>query len=261
MSPGPVIREEELHAYVDGQLDPARTAAVEQYLANDIAASARIADYRRHRNELNAIFEDEAGNSFPESNMITYVAGLQRPHRPQRWFSFAAVFITALLIGGGSGWISRGTFSPPVLTGIPAIAQESIENSSVYAQDSARPVELTSANQGLLIHWLSSRLQTDVKLPDLTSLGYHLLGGRLVATEHGPAGLLMYEDAMGIRVTIFVRPMLENQATTQTIAIGDGNVHGFAWICDGQGYSVLATGNQAGLRNIANEVRRQVDPT
>jgi anti-sigma factor RsiW len=71
----------------------------------------------------------------------------------------------------------------------------------------------------------------------------------------------MYEDAVGIRVTIFVRPMQADQEATKTIAIGNGDIHGFAWICDGQGYSVLATGAQDDLQTLANEVRRQVDPT
>ena len=33
------------------------------------------------------------------------------------------------------------------------------------------------------------------------------MGGRLVATEHGPAALFMYDDDRGTRVTMLVRPM------------------------------------------------------
>jgi anti-sigma factor RsiW len=261
MNTAPTNREEELHAYIDGQLDATRIEAVERYLENDHAAAARIADYKQNRNELRTIFENEAEKAFPESSIITYVAGLQLSRRPRKWLAFAAVLLPVFLVGSGSGWITRGELSPPRLTGISAIAQEAIENSIVYTEDNARPVELTSANQGQLVHWLSSRLQTDVKLPDLTSSGYHLLGGRLVATEYGPAGLLIYEDAVGIRITIFIRVMPADQVPTKTVAIGNGNIRGFAWICDGQGYSVLATGSQGNLRNLADEVRRQVDPT
>jgi anti-sigma factor RsiW len=261
MSAGPVIREEELHAYIDGQLDAAGAEAVEWYLAQDGAAAARIADFLQHRNALRAAFAEEADAAFPESDIVIYVAGLHLPRRPRQWPAVAAVILSAFLAGSGGGWLSRGAFSPPLLTGLPAVAQEAIENTAVYTVDSARPVELTSAHQGLLVHWLSSRLQTDIKLPDLTAAGYHFLGGRLVATEHGPAGLLMYENAMGVRITIFIHPMTTDQEVTKTIAIGEGNIHGFAWICDGQGYSVLAAGSLDNLQILADEIRWQMDPT
>jgi hypothetical protein len=69
------------------------------------------------------------------------------------------------------------------------------------------------------------------------------------------------EDSEGIRVTIFTRPMQADRAATKTIAVGENNTRGFAWICDGQGCSVLATGSQDNLRTLANNVRRSVDPT
>jgi len=44
--------EAELHAYVDGQLDPLRAAQVEDYLAGNPEAKARVDEWRRGNEAL-----------------------------------------------------------------------------------------------------------------------------------------------------------------------------------------------------------------
>jgi anti-sigma factor RsiW len=66
------------------------------------------------------------------------------------------------------------------------------------------PVEVAAADKEQLATWLSKRVGTPIRLPDLTSEGYTLLGGRLLASAEGPAAQLMYEDAAKKRLTIFL---------------------------------------------------------
>jgi anti-sigma factor RsiW len=73
-----------------------------------------------------------------------------------------------------------------------------------------------------------------VKVPDLSSSGYRLMGGRLVATAHGPAAMFMYDDDHGQRLVILTRPMQTDQNKPMTPHVGDG-VSGFASADDGMG--------------------------
>ncbi|HNJ46349.1 MAG TPA: hypothetical protein PLA33_09480 [Ottowia sp.] len=60
MTPTPApgtIDDAELHAYVDGQLAPARRAAVEAWLAQNPEDAARVADYAALNAQLRAHFE------------------------------------------------------------------------------------------------------------------------------------------------------------------------------------------------------------
>lgn len=50
-----LVSEWDLHAYVDGQLDEGRCAAVEAYLAEKPAEIARLVDYRRQNRLLRAL--------------------------------------------------------------------------------------------------------------------------------------------------------------------------------------------------------------
>ena len=62
-------------------------------------------------------------------------------------------------------------------------------------------------NRDELAGWFSARLKRPVGVPDLSGSGYRLMGGRLVATQQGPAGLLMYDDGHGARFVMLMRPM------------------------------------------------------
>lgn len=78
----------------------------------------------------------------------------------------------------------------------------------VYASDTLRPVEFGAADQEGLVRWVSDHLHRRIVVPDLRQAGYRYMGGRLVATSHGPAGLFMYDDSHGGRVASAVTPSL-----------------------------------------------------
>jgi anti-sigma factor RsiW len=103
---------------------------------------------------------------------------------------------------------------------------------------------------------VSNRLKQPVTLPDLTGSGYRLMGGRLIATSHGPAAMFMYDDDRGNRLVVLTRPMISEQSAPMA-PHSRGDVSGFAWADGGMGYSLMAQAAAEALKPIANEVRRQ----
>jgi anti-sigma factor RsiW len=93
----------------------------------------------------------------------------------------------------------------------------------------------------------------------LSSSGYRLMGGRLVATAHGPAAMFMYDDDHGQRLVILTRPMQTDQNKPMTPHVGDG-VSGIASADDGMGYGLVGQAAAEQLKAIADDVRRQMRP-
>jgi anti-sigma factor RsiW len=145
-------------------------------------------------------------------------------------------------------------------TGITALAQEAAFNYSVYSPDKIHPVEFDATKSSDLVNWISSRLQTPIMVPNLNAAGYHFMGGRLVATAHGPAGMLMYGNGQGIRLVMFVRPMGVDRNDPHMVPYTDGAVAGFSWTTNGIGYSVMGGAPADVLHPLADAVRRQVSP-
>jgi anti-sigma factor RsiW len=163
--------------------------------------------------------------------------------------------VLALGLGGVGGWNLRGTSQAPH-GGIAALAREAASSYQVYAADPTRPVEMPASDAAQLVSWISQRLGRPITLPDLAPAGYRFIGGRLIATEHGPAGLFLYDDAGRERIAVMVRPMAVERNTPMS-AHEQGGVAGYAWSDQGLGYSVVAPASAPDIHPVADEVRRQ----
>lgn len=250
------IREEDLHAFVDGMIEGPRRVEIEDYLARHPDIAGRMqghADLRRRlREQLAPIMEEPIP---PQLDLARRVeAHRQRRRIPWR---IAASIVLAMGIGGVAGWSLREAAEPPG-TGVAALAREAASNYLVYAVDPTRPVEMSAADSTQLVSWISQRLARPITLPNLASAGYRLMGGRLIATEHGPAGLFLYDDAQGTRIAMMVRPMARKGNSPMSPHTLRG-VSGYAWADQGLGYSVMGPASTPGMHPLADEVRRQVD--
>src|SRR5262249_34982464 len=141
--------------------------------------------------------------------------------------------------------------------GLVALAQEATDSYNVYAPDQIRPVELRASDSAQLTQWISNRMHQTVKVPDLALSGYRLMGGRLVATSHGPAAMFMYDDDHGERLVMLTRPMNKADQNAPMTAQSTGDVTGFVWADGGVGYSLVGQAPSDSLRPLANEVRKQ----
>jgi anti-sigma factor RsiW len=250
------ITEDELHAFVDQRLDAARHAEVEDYLNTHPEVAARMAHYGRHRNALRAALAHVVEEPVPPQLNIRHLMEMGHQDRGFPWRSLAAS-VLMLVIGAAGGWTLRGEgLRPSDANGIASLAQEAAYTYGVFGSDQTHPVEFGAADKNQLVRWISSRLGRSVTVPDLTASGYRFMGGRLVATPHGPAGLLMYDDDQGRRLAMLVRPMTID-ADTRMSEHSFGDLRGYAWASKGTGFSLVGAAPADLLHPIADEVRRQ----
>ncbi len=252
------ITEDDLHAYVDRALEPERRAEVASYLDDHPDIARRIAAFASQRDLLRAALTPIADEPLPAELNLARIIEARKRRRSPAWWAIAAMLL--LSIGGIGGWAARGSLqgSPG---GLAALAQEAAYSYNVYAPDHERPVEMRASDTAQLVQWVSSRLHQPVRVPDLTMSGYRLMGGRLVATSHGPAAMFMYDDDHGSRIVVLTRPMSSADQNAPMTAQSQGDVAGFAWADGGIGYSLVGQAPPETLRPIANEVRKQARTT
>jgi anti-sigma factor RsiW len=248
------ISEDDLHAFVDRSLDPDREAVVRRYLDAHPDAARRVSDYASQRQALRQALAPIAEEPIPSRlNLDRLLAERRKPQRRSWPIAAACAF---LAVGTAGGWVARG-FDLPAQAGVSSLGQEAADNYRVYAADRFYPVEFKAQDRDTLSQWISARLNRPVSPPDLTSVGYRLMGGRLVATPHGPAGLFLYSRPDGQRLEVFMRPMrVEQNARMREHAYGA--LGGVAWSDDGLGYSLIGAAPSNELHPLADEVRRQV---
>lgn len=249
------ITEDDLHAYVDEALEPERRAEVASYLNDHPDVAGRVAAFTIQREQLRGALASIADEPLPaELNLSRIIEGRKR--RPLRtWGAIAAMLL--LGIGGLGGWTMRSVLQDGS-SGLSALAQEAAYTYGVYAPDRVRPVEIRASDSAELVRWASNRLKQPVKVPDLSVSGYRLMGGRVVATSHGPAAMFMYDDDRGNRLVVLTRPMSSPDAPM--MAQSTGGVAGFAWADGGLGYTLVGQLPTDTLKPIANEIRKQARP-
>src|SRR5579859_5674125 len=223
--------ENELHAYVDGALEPSRRAEIEAYLAANPHAAKEVARWRRDADFLRAEFAGTVTR--PRQSRLDPMAVRRRLRARSRVRTgVAAALFLAVGLGAISGWQVR------TMSLAPVPMADAVDAYRVFAFDRNRPVEMGGDNVDHLQRWLSDRLGTPISLPDLRSEGLDLLGGRLLSTTEGPAALVFYQDRGGERVSLYIRPS-DNFAEGTRGTLNDGGLMTKYWYKKGYGYAVV----------------------
>jgi anti-sigma factor RsiW len=249
------VTEDDLQSYVDNALDTTRRTEVEAWLADNPEAARRVDGFIAQRALLRGVLGPIAEEEVPERFQADALLARVRVPSSRRPLWQAAAAVLLLLAGGAAGWFGHD-MTERQGTGA-SIAQEALASFDVYGSDAVRPVEISATNREDLLKWLSKRLGQPISAPDLSASGYRFLGGRLVATQHGPAGLFIYDNGAGDRIAMLVRPMGGPRDMPMT-EHQDGRMAGYVWAQNGMGYSVVGAAPPDVLHPLANEARRQI---
>ena len=126
---------------------------------------------------------------------------------------------------------------------------------SVYVPEPRHAVEV-KAQEEHLARWLTRRIDVPVKLFDLRDQGFELVGGRLLPDGPGKSAQLMYQDAQGTRITVYLRK--PEQATEAAFRYEQqGDVGLFYWVEAGAGYALVGALPQGAAAGAGQEIYRQ----
>jgi anti-sigma factor RsiW len=224
------ISEQELHAYLDGELAPAERQQLEQRLASSPDATAMLEAMKATDERLRAaVLEVWPGEPKRELEPQRLRRRLLERSRMRRGLVVAAISVACVGLLGG--WYARG------LAGARPM-QDAVDAYRVFAFDARRPVELSGENAEELERWLSRRVGRSVSIPNLSTFGLKLLGGRMLSTDEGPAALVLFEDARGARISFYLRPSSHWAPGTQGTRDEVGLLTHY-WYRGGYGFAIV----------------------
>jgi anti-sigma factor RsiW len=274
------IDDELLSAWVDGELDglPAQRQQVEAWLSEHPADAARVRQWAADRDALRERLAPQLAEPVPP-RLRALVLGHAAPASP-RWLQ--AAMAAALLLAGGAIGVLLGRQWPGAEPGGPQAAaasgagaqgrasvagsgnananasawvQRAAYAHSVYVPEPRHAVEV-KAQEEHLARWLTRRIELPVKLFDLRDQGFELVGGRLLPDGPGKSAQLMYQDAQGTRITVYLRkPEQPTEAAFRYEQQGDVGL--FYWVESGAGYALVGALPKERLLALAQEIYRQ----
>jgi anti-sigma factor RsiW len=288
------VSDVELNAYVDGELPSERRPVMEVYLAAHAAEAARLEGWRRQNELIRAALgrithepppiragahgqpvlrfdPSRAAQSHAEVNAPLRVADMPAV-RPGGLHRLAAIVAGSFLAGAASTVVAVTLFglAPNLLGGLgivsgrpvetqlvtdfgPALAARAIEAHITYSREPADPYVLPA----VLTDTLSSRLGLAVPVPDLTSFGLKLIGGRLAPADIGPAAFMTYEGDRGERIGF----LATRAPGEESLRLAQGRGASVAiWSTAGMGYAVSGSGDKQRLLTIAESIRTHLGP-
>jgi len=246
------VTEDELNAYVDGELPADRVGAVEGWIATHPEDAARIAAWRAQAEAIRARYGAVASEPVPARFDLDKLA---RGTRSWRAVAAAAV-IVAFLAGGVVGWMAHGA-SAAAPSRFDVFTTQALDAHKIYVVEVRHPVEVTGAERPHLVQWLSKRLDYELRVPDLEASGLKLVGGRLLPGPFGPAAFCMYEGASGERFTIYYA-RTDAPQTALRYRAGE-RFAALYWVEHGLAYVVSGPLDRERLQTVAQAAYDQID--
>ncbi len=200
------LTDEELHAFIDGELEAGRAMEIGKAVEKDSALSRRIAAYRADKLRLRQAYAQIAADELPQEWLDRIDRHARAPQRMPVWRRLpnqllaAAAVILVLVLGWG---VSREL---PYGEGDDAIMREALaaRAQTMPAQQVIPAGDLTSRDRSDSV--LTTALAMKVKAPDLARLGYRLEDVRVYSgVPGGKAVELDYRNASDGLFTLYLR--------------------------------------------------------
>ncbi|WP_024510364.1 anti-sigma factor [Bradyrhizobium sp. ARR65] len=245
------VTEDELHAYVDGELPAERRSDVEAWLAAHPADAERVQSWRAMAEALHLRYDSVVNEPVPRQLELERLV-----RQPRRWiYGSVAAALVAFVAGGGVGWVVRGATSKP--SPVQDFMLDALDAHRLYVVEVRHPVEVPGSERAHLQAWLTKRCGREVRAPELASAGLKLVGGRLLPGPSGPASFLMYESAAGERFTVYAAKASTETAHMRYTTMDDDGA--MFWADRGVGYVVSGGNDRERLAQVARAFYDQVE--
>jgi anti-sigma factor RsiW len=250
------VSEDELHAYIDGELPVDRKEAVATWLASHPEQAALVASWRAQAESVRARYGAVVDEPVPERLKLDQVLQNERANGRSWAAMAAAAALVAFVVGGAAGWMARGAAATPP-TGFEAIAGDALDAYKLYVVEVRHPVEVPGSERAHMTQWLSKRLGEELRIPELQSIGLKLVGGRLLPGPTGAAAFYMYENPSGERYTIYCAKAGVPQSALRYTS--ENQFAAFYWVDDKIAYVVSGPADRDRLEAVTKAIYEQID--
>ena len=233
-----------VHAYVDGELDPANARA----LAARIEENPALAAERDRIEALQRALRTQFPIAAPPAGLrarIERAAGLRRgPARPT-WMALAASVALALMLGSGATFV---TLAPRGDAAADAVVADHIR-----ALMAPQPADVASSDRHTVKPWFNGKIPESPRVVDLAKADFPLLGGRIDVIGRTPAPVLVYGHRKHV-ISLTAVPTPGKPDATPSARASEG-YHLLAWTDAGTTYWAVSDVAAADLAHFAELFR------
>ena len=238
-----------LTGYLDRELDERAAGEVEAHLRQCLTCSAQLERERRLRAAVQAHLTPLRAPERLRSNVRAMIrAQVKRPQRRQTWLPTWAATAAALLLGVAGGWQlalqhAPGAIGSDLVTEVVAGHVRSLQGTHL--------TDIASSEHHTVKPWFAGKLDFSPPVPDFTTQGFPLIGGRLDYLGERQVAALVYKRRQHV-INLFVWPSPDSNALPVAASRrGYHVVHGAA---DGMTYWAISDLNEAELSQFAQLV-------
>ncbi len=250
------IGEATLHAYTDGELDHNAILEVEDWLKNNSDDATEIQHWKKQKERLKTaldpVLEEEIPQRFMDSlkqsetinkSNITF---FRRNHILQ-----IAASILFMFIGGNIGWYAAQPNKPKW----PALAVQAVGSHIVYTSDTKNLVEFPATDITSLRTWISNQVGPDITIPDFSSQGFELVGGRVVPLNNKAAAVFLYRNKKQQIISLLVAHDKSALNIIEKLWTR-GNVNCFFWFQKPLGFALTGELDQDTLQSLTKKTQQ-----
>ena len=173
-----------VHAYLDGELDPAHAIVVGRKIAASPALAAELEQTRALRQALR---EHLPPRTLPPHlrSRIEAAVGMRRRWTRPSWQALAASIAIAFVLGGGSTW----AVLRPAAGDRTAAA---VLDGHMRGLMAPYPTDMNSSERHTVKPWFNGRIPQAPRVVDLAQEGFPLIGARVDVIDNTPVPTLVY---------------------------------------------------------------------
>jgi anti-sigma factor RsiW len=253
------VREEEIHAYVDGALGPERQAAIDAYLALHPMEADRVDAYRSQKLLMHRAFDPVAEEDLSADleELRCRFDDLARPHslfrRAAKWTAMAACLVLCL----SAGWLGTMVLMPS----LDGRSVSDFTRISTEAHGSFMGVTPAAAERGpVLADWFSAKgLAPSQPGLDLRAQGFEVVGGRVFMVADMPVVqlALMGRQRQEVSLLLGLRAGGEDAASSFGF-VQQGELSLFHWSDHQIEFSLVGNIGREELLSLAKVVQSQM---
>jgi anti-sigma factor (TIGR02949 family) len=240
---------DKLTGYLDHELDERAAGEIEAHLRQCVTCSAQLERERRLRAAVQAHLTPLRAPERLRSNVRAMLrAQVKRPQRRQTWLPTWAATAAALLLGVAGGWQLAIRHAPGAV-GSDLVTE--VVAGHVRSLQGAHLTDIASSEHHTVKPWFAGKLDFSPPVPDFTTEGFPLIGGRLDYLGERQVAALVYGRRQHV-INLFVWPSRDANALPAAASRrGYDVMHGAA---GGMTYWAISDLNETELSQFAQLV-------
>jgi anti-sigma factor RsiW len=240
--------DEELHAYLDGELAEDRRAVVAAYLHEHPADARRLEVYRADGDAIARLFARAGQHSAPQS-------AAQPPfwRRPVPSRAAAAVLLMAGTLAAALSWFWPDRRDDALWTrfGVEALAAH-------LSVSGSGPPPGMAASLGDVAEFFSATLKTPFRLHAPADPDFTLVDSRFVTGQKGRVAQLVFRNTAGVLVTMYFEPWPGKKDAPFREVASRSDVRTLVWVDDALGCAVTGALPRDALERVGHSLYAQL---